>query len=199
MKTAVFEPNRSDIEKAIDDWKTWPDWSSPPGFGGGNGRLLICPIGLTAGVLYSALKNTTPDRVIVICSEQSQSSIDEAIAQAGSQAETTTLLLRNTFTGIDEFAGLIAEASLWLFEADEIHASLTGGPTLMGVLVSELAKRAGREYQRRVREFVLIDKRPPDEQRNDPWQLGQIHYLDGQPQDNKSDWQANRDVSEETT
>jgi len=81
---------------------------------------------------------------------------------------------------VGEFDGLIDDASRWLFEADEIHANLTGGPTLMGVLVGELVKRASREYQRPVRECLLIDPRPPEQQRTDPWQLGDIHYLDDQ-------------------
>jgi hypothetical protein len=81
------------------------------------------------------------------------------------------------YTGIDAFSSLVQAASTWLFDADEIHGNLTGGTTLMGVLVSRLVQRAEREYQRRVREFVLIDKRLPEQQRQDPWQLGDIHYL----------------------
>ncbi len=87
--------------------------------------------------------------------------------------------MTNAFTGIDEFASLISDASAWLFEADEVHANLTGGTTLMGALVGEFVKRAAREYQRPVREFVLIDKRSPEQQRTDPWRVGDIHYMDG--------------------
>ncbi|MFW6106645.1 MAG: hypothetical protein ACOC8H_00645 [bacterium] len=181
MKPAVFEPHRKDILRVEEDWRGWTQWRSPQQFGGGHGKLLICPIGLTPGVLYSALKHTAPDRVLVICSAQSAANVEEACQHAGSQAPVSRLQMREIDRGVDEFDGLIAQASLWLFEADEIDANLTGGTTLMGVLVSRLVARAQREYQRPVRECVLIDPRTPEEQRNDPWRLGEIHYLDGEP------------------
>ncbi len=158
-----------------------------PRFGGGHGRLLICPIGLTPGVLFSALKHTHADRVLVIASAKSAQFIAEACSQAGSKSEAKTLMLNDIHRGITEFGTLIGEASLWLFEADEIHACLTGGTTLMGALVSKLNMRAGREYQRSIREFVLIDRRSPKEQQDTPWQLGDIHYLDDKPPENASD------------
>ena len=151
--------------------------------GGGYGRLLICPIGLTPGVLYSAIKQTGPDRLLVICSNESASAIDEALDKAGRELETKTLTMDNAYTGIGEFDRLMTEAAVWLFEADQIRANLTGGTTLMGVLVTRLVQRAQREYQRAVHEFVLIDPRLPEQQRTDPWQLGDIHYLGGEPPD----------------
>ncbi|MEX1027449.1 MAG: hypothetical protein WD049_05510 [Candidatus Paceibacterota bacterium] len=107
----------------------------------------------------------------------------ETLSKAASPGDVLRCTMTNDYTGIEEFASLVHSASLWLFEADEIHANLTGGTTLMGVLVGELVKRAAREYQRRVREFVLNDQRPPEEQRTAPWQLGAIHYLDGQTEE----------------
>jgi hypothetical protein len=180
MKAAVFDPHRNDIQQAKEDWRTWRDWVAPPEFGGGHGKLLICPIGLTPGVLYSAIKrmNAVPNRILVICSEESATAIDTALEKSGGEFEVKQLTMSNAFAGVDEFETLIREASVWLYEADEIHANLTGGTTLMGVFVGELVKRSSREYQRQVREFVLIDKRPVDEQENEPWRLGEIHYLD---------------------
>ncbi len=180
MKAGVFEPHRGDIQRARSDWEQWEQWETPPEFGGGHGRLLICPIGKTPGVLYSAIGRMAlpPDRVLAICSEESRAWLDEAMALAKCDAPHTVLLLRDPFKGLGEFAELIAKASQWLFEADDIHANLTGGPTLMSVLVGQLVKRAEREYQRPVREFLLIDPRPPEQQRSDPWHLGDLQYLD---------------------
>jgi len=66
MKPAVFEPDRKDIPKAEASWRERAEWEVSPAFGGGQGRLLVCPIGLTPGVLYSALIHTEPARVLVI-------------------------------------------------------------------------------------------------------------------------------------
>ena len=150
----------------------------PPRVGGGGKKLLLCPIGMTPGVLFSALHHTRPDRVLVICSEASRSKVEEAVERSGQRPQVEYLELQDVHTGIGEFPKLIDEASRWLFEADEIEANLTGGTTLMGVLVNELVKRARGEYQRPVREFVLIDRRPPEEQRNDPWVVGEMTDLD---------------------
>lgn len=177
MKPATFEPQRRDIQTAKDDWQQRDRWSMLRQIGGGKGTLLICPIGLTPGVLYSAVIHTRPDRAIVICSEQSASAIDKALAKADSKTEIMQLKMRDIHRGVAEFESLINEASQWLFDADGIQASHTGGTSLMGVLVTRLVARARREYQRPVHEFVLIDPRSSEEQRSDPWQKGDIHYL----------------------
>ena len=72
------------------------------------------------------------------------------------------------------------QAKPWLFEADRIEANLTGGTSLMGVLVGRLLEHAGRTYRRPARRFVLIDPRPYEEQRAEPWVKGDIHYIDGE-------------------
>lgn len=186
MKAAVFEPQRSDIQSARIDWAKRAEWTGISQFGGGGGKLLICPIGLTPGVLYSALTQTKPDRAIVVCSRESKLDIDEAVSRAKSDADTLPLErggvlpleMNDIHRGVAEFPSLLDQASRWLFEADEIDACLTGGTTMMGVLVTRLTSRAAREYQRPVKQFVLIDPRTPEEQRSDPWQQGDIHFLD---------------------
>lgn len=199
MKAAVFEPSRGDIRKSKADFMEHADWQTPENVGGSAGRLLICPIGLTPGVLYSAVTQVQPDRVLVVCSEKSAAEIEPAIAQSGRSVEVQSLIMADPYCGIGEFKSLKQQAAQWLLKADEVHANLTGGTTLMGVLVGELIKRASREYQRPLREFVLIDKRPPDQQRADPWQLGEIHYLDGQPPDPPSDVSGRHTTSGEAS
>jgi len=181
MKVEALDPDRQDIRDAEAEFDDRANWGPLGTFGGGAGRLLICPIGLTPGVLFSAVSRVRPDRVIVICSDQSVAAISEALTHSSHQVEIHRLTMVDPYCGIAEFGSLIDCASLWLFESDEIHVNLTGGTTLMGVLAGELVKRASREYQRPTREFVLIDKRPPAQQQDDPWQLGDIHYLDGHP------------------
>ncbi len=185
MREDSLEEPPKQLDEVIDFWnKLKQDKIDPPRVGGGGKKLLLCPIGMTPGVLYSALHHTRPDRVLVICSEASRSKAEEAVERSGQRPQVEYLELHDVHTGIGEFPKLIDEASRWLFEADEIEANLTGGTTLMGVLVNELVKRARGEYQRPVREFVLIDRRAPEEQRSDPWVVGEIRYLDGEPANN---------------
>ncbi len=199
MREDSLEEPPKQLGDVISFWKRLKrNEIDPPRVGGGEKKLLLCPIGLTPGVLYSALHHTRPDRVLVICSEASRSKAEEAVERSGQRPQVEYLELHDVHTGIGEFPKLIDEASRWLFEADEIEANLTGGTTLMGVLVNELVKRARGEYQRPVREFVLIDRRTPEEQRSDPWQLGEIRYLDGEPANNGTNRQQGSDASEET-
>lgn len=181
MKMASCPLNTKGLQKLLNDWENRSSWKLPPAFGGGHGRLLVCPIGMTPGVLYSAIKHTQPHRLVVICSDQSLPFINEAVDQIGFQGELQKLVFKDPFTGIDEFSTLTQQVSKWLFDADEVHANLTGGTTLMGALVSSMLQLATREFQRPVYDFVLIDKRSPEVQRNNPWQLGDIHYFSKPP------------------
>lgn len=164
--------------------EAWLDKDTPesciglPTFGGNAGTLLICPLGNTSGVLFSALSHVRPARCLALCSHQSEDSIQEAVTRADWNGELLALVIQDPYRGIHEFKDLLAQAKVWLFQADQIEANLTGGTSLMGVLVNRLLEHAGRTYRRPKRRFVLIDQRPYDEQKADPWVKGDIHYID---------------------
>ncbi len=154
-----------------------------PEFGGGHGRLLVTALGTTPGVLYSALCNAgNVSRCLIVCSEQSQPSITEAASRAGFQGESKTLVISDPHGGYteEEQQRFRAEASRWLLEADEVLVNLTGGTTLMGMAVQHLMDRA-RKLDRPCFRFVLIDRRPPEQQRSEPYLKGEVRWLD-QPQ-----------------
>lgn len=182
MKTAAFNPTGKNISKVREDIASADGWPEFVGPGGGQERLLVCPFGNAKGALYSAISHVQPRRVVVVCSCQSREHIAEAIHEATSgdvaAVQVLEIPMANPHTGISEFSTLIEQASVWLFEADEVHVCLTGGTSLMGVLAGRMRDRAAREYQRSVREFVLIDPRTPQEQLDNPWRLGEIHYFD---------------------
>lgn len=159
-------------------WESRESWGRLPTFGGGAGTLLICPLGNTAGVLYSALLQVQPERCIVICSPQTENAIDEAVEQAGWDGKILKLVMQDVHRGVGEFNLLQEQAKTWQFQADRIEANLTGGTSLMGVFVGRLLEHAGRAYRRPTRRFVLIDPRPYEEQRAEPWVKGDIHYVD---------------------
>ena len=159
------------------EWESREDWSELPAFGGGAGTLLICPLGNTAGVLYSALQHVRPDRCVVVCSAQTEPAVNEAISRTGWVGEQLILLMQDVHRGVGEFKALLELAKPWLFQADLVEANLTGGTSLMGVLVGRLVEHAGRTYRRPTRKFVLIDSRPYEIQRDQPWVTGDIHYI----------------------
>ena len=149
-----------------------------PPLGGGHGKLLISPQGTSPGVLFSALKVTHPaDTCMVICSSASVGSITDAAGHADFAGDITSIELDDPRGGFDEITKAVDQARLHLLEADEIVANMTGGTTLMGIIVQQLVEEA-QILDRPVRRFVLIDRRPPEQQEQDSFVQSDCHWLD---------------------
>ncbi len=150
-------------------------------------RLLVSPIGERPGVLFSAVKRAAADGgpldfCLVVCSGKSDPSVPEALSQAGFAGEHRLLRLEDPYAGKDERKRIIREARRELAVADEVLVNITGGTTLMGVVAEDLANEA-RRFARPVRRFALIDKRPPEQQKLEPFVEGDILWLDEEERD----------------
>lgn len=154
----------------------------PPTLGGGGGRLLISPQGQSPGVLFNALRapGLEIDRCIAVCSESSRDSVQTAAERAGFSGELIPLVMLDPLRGAGEIEGLVKSAENELLRADEVVVNLTGGTTLMGVVAQALFE-AARRFERSARRFLLIDARPSEEQRREPWVVSGIHWLDPDP------------------
>ena len=141
------------------------------------GRLLISPQGRRPGVLFSALKVADPDTCLVICSDISIESTRDAAREAGFKGHIEQIKLADPLGGFSEIDIVVESAHDYLSYADEIKANITGGTTLMGVIVQRLVEDA-QELSRPVRRFALIDRRSQEEQDNDPFVVGESHWLD---------------------
>lgn len=150
-------------------------------------RLLVSPIGERPGVLFSAVKQSAadggpPDFCLIVCSGKSEPSVPEALSQAGFAGEHRLLRLDDPYAGKDERKRIMKEARQELAAADEVLVNITGGTTLMGVVAEDLAQEA-RRWARPVRRFALIDKRPPEQQKQEPFVEGDILWLDEEERD----------------
>ncbi len=150
-------------------------------------RLLVSPIGERPGVLFSAVKRAAadgglPDFCLVVCSGRSEPSVPEALSQASFDGEHRLLRLEDPYAGKDERKRIMKEARQELAAAEEVLVNITGGTTLMGVVAEDLAQEA-RRLARPVRRFALIDKRPPEQQRREPFVEGDILWLDEEERD----------------
>lgn len=141
------------------------------------GRLLISPQGKRPGVLFSALKVADPDTCLVICSNISAGSTRDAAREAGFKGHIEQIKLEDPLGGFSEIDIVAEIAHDYLSYADEVRANITGGTTLMGVIVQRLVEDA-QELSRPVRRFALIDRRPQEEQDSDPFKIGEPHWLD---------------------
>lgn len=144
--------------------------------------LLVSPVGEQPGVLFSALSGLRRHGVgcadvLAICSPATERHVAEALARAGWQGQPHLARLNNPFAGIDERPGLFSQAMEPLARAGSVYVNITGGTTLMGLLAEELAGKA-RLLAKPVRRFGLIDRRPSEEQRTNPWVEGELLWLD---------------------
>ncbi len=142
----------------------------------GQGTLLLSPLGLSPGLLFSALCHIRPEEVFVITSEASADSIGEITRQADWNGDMNCHIMKEPFTGFTE-AGKIAEAlQPCLARRRRVVVNITGGTTAMQYVAQQVAedcRRKGREIDL----IALVDRRPPAEQGERPYVPGEIIYL----------------------
>ena len=141
------------------------------------GRLLISPQGQQPGVLFSALKIAEPDTCLVICSDTSATSIRGAADAARFKGHIEQIKLEDPLGGFTHIDQAAENAHDYLSYADEIRANITGGTTLMGVIVQRLVEDA-QKLNQPVRRFALIDRRSREEQGENPFVEGESYWLD---------------------
>ncbi|HOY66167.1 MAG TPA: TM1812 family CRISPR-associated protein [Candidatus Ozemobacteraceae bacterium] len=144
-----------------------------------SGKLLVSGLGSSAGLLYTALRLTAPDRAVILTSSQAQERIPEICDRAGvvTPDKFETRLLKEVFTGFDETAALVKNIEPHLLGASEIVINLTGGTTCMQWVMQAVYERA-RELGLPVRRVAFVDRRPTVEQQQNPFVLGELIEID---------------------
>jgi len=143
--------------------------------------ILISPLGLSPGVLYTLLSRLRPPppRLIVITSAEGRRRLHEALDHAEVRPELLVRELADPHTGYGQAKELLVDKDLltWLSNAKELIVNLAGGTTVMQYVVERVAGEA-RRLGIRVRRVATIDRRTPEEQRGDPYVLGELIKLD---------------------
>ena len=178
MREDALEESSKSLEAVRNFWNELKKGSvNLPSLGGDGGRLLLSPQGMRPGVLFSALNVVQPDTCLVICSAISADTIPEAAEHVGFDGYIAQIELVDPLGGFDEIDALAERAHPYLLSADEVIANMTGGSTLMGLIVQRLVEEA-QKLDRPVKRFALIDRRPPAEQDSNPFVQGDSHWLD---------------------
>lgn len=187
-----------EFEKKLDDvrryWdhvlRSCPDISLTLGNPTRN-RMLVSPIGERPGVLFSALEafrtldQGDPTLCLVVCSAETQGTVDEALSKAGYTGSVELLVLDDPFRGVEEMRKKAKAMRRHFVGADSVVVNVTGGTTLMGFAIQALAQRA-RGFACPVRRFGLIDRRTPEEQVADPYRAGEPFWLDSEKDEHAS-------------
>ncbi|MGC8656601.1 MAG: TM1812 family CRISPR-associated protein [Thermoplasmata archaeon] len=162
-----------------------------PKIQGNGGKLLVSPLGLSPGLLYSAIKLVNPDKCIVITSENSKKSLNEILEKSSYSYNNICKIieLKDPFTGYDEIKNIIDNIQnndenngnnddifKCFEEFDEIAFNLTGGTTTMQILVEELYKIANHSSKKTDR-IIIIDRRSTEQQKANPYVVGEMISL----------------------
>ena len=104
--------------------------------------------------------------------------VAEALDRAGYAGAVETLVIEDAFGGgREEIERLVRAARPHFIGAEDVLVNVTGGTTLMGLAAEALAT-AARDLACPVRRFGLIDRRPPTEQDERPYQTGEPFWID---------------------
>ncbi|MCL6649062.1 MAG: hypothetical protein K6U89_12085 [Chloroflexi bacterium] len=143
--------------------------------------LLVTPLGLSPGVLYSALKLLQPASLMVVTSATAAPRLEEAIEQAG--ARDLPLLVRqldDPYLGFRQVDQLIdPEVDRALINARQVVLNLTGGTTVLQYAVERIGRRA-QQLGLPLRKVALVDRRPLAEQQAHPYVVGDAIELEAE-------------------
>jgi len=150
-------------------------------------RLLVAPLGLTPGALYSAVRCVTPDRLLVLTSAQARPLLAQALAHAGrADLDPHVIELADPHLGFLEVrAAIDGNVRRLLVDCREVVVSLTGGTTALQFGAEEIRREAER-LGVPVRRIGLVDRRPRPEQEANPYVLGELLDLDLQRPDEET-------------
>ncbi|MGI6513759.1 MAG: TIGR02221 family CRISPR-associated protein [Syntrophomonadaceae bacterium] len=145
----------------------------------GQGTLLLSPLGLSKGLLFSALHHIRPDEVFVVTSEESAISIEEITNRADWSGRKYVYKMKEPFTGFAEAKTISRELQNYILKSDRIIANITGGTTAMQYVIQQVTqdlRLTGIETEI----IAIVDRRTPAEQVETPYVPGEIIYIEGQ-------------------
>jgi len=133
-------------------------------------KVLFSPLGLSPGSLFTAIVHTKPDRVVVVSSREGAKFVPEIVNKAEEAIDKKLAVEVHTvsdpFTGFHD--GRRLAKSLVGLSGDENIANIAGGTTVLQDAVQHLARLIG------AREVAVVDRRPPDEQKRNPYVVGEL-------------------------
>jgi hypothetical protein len=144
-------------------------------------HILITPLGLTYGVLYSGIVLTRPDHVIVLTSKQAAQNVEVAVNAARHIHPDFTVevhIVTDPFAGFAEGRQLAARLAQRLRSnrGHQYTVSLTGGTTVLQDAAKCLADLLD------AREIALVDRRSVEEQKANPFVLGELVEIPPRPE-----------------
>jgi len=160
---------RQELRKAKDSTEQNPSSSGK--------TWLLSPLGLSPGLLYSALVLVKPQALVVVTSGDGKARLEEIIEKSGYQGEKLVLTVDDAFICFDQggaIAGQVIEAS---GPDDTWVINLTGGTTGLQYIIQRTGDQL-RSQGHKVRYVAMVDRRPVLEQKENPYMVGELVYVE---------------------
>lgn len=143
----------------------------------GEKTVLLSSLGLSRGLLYSAICRVCPDRAVIVTSEEAKSRLSEVLEKAGaSDLNVKVLVMKDPFCGYEEYKDLVGQVARELLKAGKVVVNQTGGTTVMQFVLQKMVEELKR-FDVPFEEVAFVDRRPVEEQRNNPYVLGEMVIL----------------------
>jgi len=187
FRRALKVPAKAKVRNQLDECRRLLGvWRREDTAGGHSGTVLVTAYGLSPGVLYSALVRVVPDRAVVLTSSEAAGTVDDAVRRAGfDRSRVEVVAFDDAWAGFDEIENRLSdELCDRLASHRQVVLNVTGGTSLLGFAAQRLAEKLTR-YGVQLRRVALVDRRMPEEQRRVPWELGELRFLEPDPEDDK--------------
>lgn len=140
-------------------------------------KAVLSPLGTSKGALFTILKHFKPDVLVIVTSKQAAENVPEILEKAGFSGKHHVVLVNDPFTGVDEVEKVVEEARKYLEEngVREVVINLTGGTSLLGYMVERI--RDVIRYGKKITTVLAVDRRPYEEQKENPYVVGEILEL----------------------
>jgi len=133
---------------------------------------LLSPLGLSPGLLYSALMAIQPQRLVLLTSAEGEHSLAEIIRRADYQGPVDVVHVNDPFNCFNQAKQKVDEV-LDLIGCSPCTVNITGGTTALQFII----QRAGSALEKagiQVHYVAFIDRRGIQAQKDNPWVVGEL-------------------------
>lgn len=141
-------------------------------------RILLSPLGLSPGLLFSALSQLTPQHALVLTSKDAVGNLPQIIQHADYQGTLQEVLVSDPFTCFQQVTEIEVPIikALSAFSNAEIWVNITGGTTALQYLVQRVASVLKKKGYL-IHEVAFADRRSLEEQKRVPFVEGEMFIL----------------------
>ncbi len=165
----LWEEVKASVDRE-DIWKVLKDESSCLSL-----PCLITPLGLSPGLLYTAVKQVKPGMLIVVTSAKARDKLYEALEEAEYSYPYHVVLIEDVHLGFDEAQPIADHIESLLDGIQDVVVNITGGTTALQYVLQHTSDRLKANH--RVTQVAMVDRRSPEEIKKEPYVLGELVTL----------------------